>query len=329
VVKIDWLNWPNRDEPTQMSGLEHLLSSRRQHPRRRSSAGVETLPPEPVQANPLSLHPSPRARTPPSEIEVRLPSVLSLVQTTHRYSSYVLSAFLGLHTLNTCIIPLVTLVSSHEDALSTIDNGFMITRFVYRPSPAIEVGLILLPLGLHVISGAVLRIRRVFRERNLYGEGILAWYSRQTRINRAKGLSWPRVRALSALGYSSTAVTGWTTLFFVGLHVYTTRYLPWKYGGDGETSVQIVSHALRKHPILTYTLYGGLIASATFHVLSGWGRWLQVRFTPRGRRLKNSLVVTTIWGWLAALGQIGRISVFSRSLQGEYDNLYRHVWTGF
>ena len=299
------------------------------HRRRRASSGVtvEDLPPEPV---PVSFRPIPSTHdSSPSPAKFRFPSVLTLLQSTHRYSSYLLSGFLGLHALNTCIIPLVTVMSSQEDALSKIDNGFMITRYLYRPSEPVEMGLILVPLGVHVLTGMILRVRRVIKERNLYGEGLLAWHERQTRINRARGFSWPRIRALPTLGYSSTAATGWATLLLVSLHAFTTRYLPWKYGGDGETSVTIVSYALQKHPILAYPLYASLIAAGTFHIISGWGRWLKLTFTPRGRRFKNYLVVGTITAYLISLARIGRLQIFSRAVKIEYDSLYQRLWRAF
>lgn len=298
--------------------------------RRRASSGasVVTLPPEPVRSNPVALDPahiSPSSNPPTSYVR----SVFSLLQSTHRYSSYVLSGFLGLHTLNTCIIPLVTAISNQDAALSQIDNGFMITRYLYRPSESVEMSLILVPLGVHVLTGLVLRARRVYNERDLYGEGLLAWHARHTRINRAKGLSWPRIRALPTLGYSSTAATGWATLLFVSLHTFTTRYLPWKYGGDGETSITIVTHALQKHPFLAYTLYSGLVAASAFHVISGWGRWLKLTFTPRGRRIKNYFVAGTVTVWLASLVRIGRLNIFSQAVKVEYDSLYQHLWRAF
>jgi hypothetical protein len=309
------------------------MSSRPHHQRRRSSGeAIETLPPEPVQSNPLSLRPShisPESSSFPPPSKSYVPSVLTLLQSTHRYSSYVLSGFLGLHALNTCIIPLVTTFSTQQNALSSIDNGFMITRFLYRPSESTEMALILAPLGIHVLTGLILRVHRIFKERHLYGEGILAWHARETRINRAKGLSWPRIRALPTLGYSSTAATGWPTLLLVSLHAFTTRYLPWKYGGDGETSISIVSHALKKHPLLSYTLYSGLIAVSVFHILNGWGRWLKFTFHPRGRRVKNYLVIGTITAWLISLVRIGRLTIFSRAETVEYDSLYRHIWSSF
>jgi hypothetical protein len=306
------------------------MSSRPRRRRASSSAGVEILPPEPVHANPLALRPAHLSRSPSPEPHVpQLPSILTLLQFTHRYSSYALSGFLSLHALNTCLVPLFTIFSNNETALSKIDNGFMITRYLYRPSGSVEIGLVLCPLAVHVVTGLILRARRIYMERNLYGEGLLAWHARQTRINRAKGLSWPRIRALPTLGYSSTAATGWATLIFVGLHAFTTRYLPWKYAGDGETSVTIVSHALQKHPILTYTVYSGLIGFGAFHIISGWGRWLKLTFTPRGRRIKNYIVMGMVTAWLVSLVRIGRLTIFSRAVKLEYDRLYQHLWGAF
>jgi hypothetical protein len=307
------------------------MALRTDNRRRRASSGasVVTLPPEPVRSNPEALRPADISSPSPHPTKSYVPSVLTLLQSTHRYSSYVLSGFLGLHSLNTCIIPLVTVLSNQDAALSKIDNGFMITRYLYRPSESVEMGFILIPLGFHVLTGLILRARRVYKERNLYGEGLLSWHGRQTRINREKGLSWPRIRALPTLGYSSTAATGWATLVFVSLHAVTTRYLPRKYGGDGETSITIVTHALQKHPLLAYTLYSGLIAASAFHVISGWGRWLKLTFAPRGRRLKNYLVAGTVTVWLASLVRIGRLNIFSRAVKVEYDSLYQRLWGAF
>ena len=305
------------------------------HRPRRVSMGipVEDLPPEPLHSNPLPIHPVHDDRRPtpppPTDIPAVVPSFLTLIQTTHRYSSYLLTGFLSLHALNTCVVPLATVLSTNQAALSKIDNGFMITRYIYRPSEPVELGLVLVPLGIHVVTGLILRVRRIMHERSLYGEGLLKWHARQTRINRAKGLSWPRIRALPTLGYSATAATGWATLFFVSLHAATTRYFPWRYGGNGETSVGIVSHALQKHPVLGYALYGGLIAAGTFHIVSGWGRWLRVVFTKRGRTIKNYLVLGTAVAWLGGLVRVGWIAVDSGAERAEYDMLYRHLWGSF
>src|SRR5947207_2971311 len=136
------------------------MPSRTNNRRRRASSGasVVTLPPEPVQSNPLALRPAQINRpSSPTPTKSYVPSVLTLLQSTHRYSSYVLSGFLGLHALNTCVIPLVTVISDQDAALSTIDNGFMITRYLYRPSESVEMGLILVPLGVHVLTGLFLR----------------------------------------------------------------------------------------------------------------------------------------------------------------------------
>jgi len=309
-------------------------TSRPPHVRRTSSdTTVETLPPEPVQSNPVSIRP---AHTPNEDSsksflsDFKPPSVLQLVQGLHRYSSYAFTGFFGLHLLNTNLIPLSKFFSSPERALSTIDNGFMITRYLYRPTLNIEMTLVFVPIAIHVFTGIILRIRRILQDRRLYGEGLLAWHARQTRINRQKGLSWPRLRALPSLGYSATAASGWATLLYVTLHCYTTRIIPFNIlGPDAETSVTIVTHALRKHPYLCYTLYLGLIGASSFHVISGWGRWLRLTFSARGRRIKNYVVVGTVAAWSMALVRIGTLKIFSQADKIEYDRLYRHLWRGF
>jgi Protein of unknown function (DUF1691) len=307
------------------------MSPHNQHTEALLDASVEDLPPEPVQSSPLALRPaptSPNSSDSPTSY-FHLPSALTLLQSTHRYSSYILSGFLGLHAVNTCIIPLITLISTRNAALSQIDRGFFLTRYLYRPSETVECAVVLVPLGVHVLTGLALRAHRIYRTRNLYGEGVIAAHRRQTRVNRSKGLSWPRIRALPSLGYSYTAASGWATLFFVSLHTFTTRYLPWKYGDDGETSVTIVTHALQKHPILTFTLYSGLIAASSFHIISGWGRWLKLTLTVRSRRFKNHVIIGTVAAWMVSLVQISRLEIFSRAVKAEYDGLYYHLWRGF
>ena len=91
----------------------------------------------------------------------------------------------------------------------------------------------------------------------------------------------------------------------------------------------IVTHALRKHPYLCYTLYLGLIGASSFHVISGWGRWLRLTFSARGRRIKNYVVVGTVAAWSMALVRIGTLKIFSQADKIEYDRLYRHLWRGF
>jgi MDM10-complementing protein 1, transmembrane domain len=228
-----------------------------------------------------------------------------------------------------CVIPLFTITSPADVALRRIDNGFMITRYLYRPSELVETGLVWGPLVVHVLSGFILRARRILMDRSLYGEGIIAWHQRQTRVNRAQGLSWPRIRALPTLGYSVVAATGLATFLFVGLHAYTVRYLPYKYGGDGETSVTIVSRLLQKYPYVGYTLYAGLVSFGTFHVISGWGRWLRLTTTPRGRRIKNYLVLGTISTLLVSLVRVRQLPILSEAIKREYDSLYQYLWSGF
>ena len=136
------------------------MSAQPHRSRRRasSSASVITLPPEPVQSNPLSIRPSHVPRQPsatePTPATSYIPSVLTLLQSTHRYSSYVASGFLSLHALNTCLIPLFTVLSDRNEALSKIDNGFMITRYLYRPSESTEIALVVAPLAIHEIGRA-------------------------------------------------------------------------------------------------------------------------------------------------------------------------------
>ena len=292
---------------------------------------VEDIPPQPVLYTSHGLHTSSPKKTisPSGRLTVEYPSLLKTLQWTRRYSSYIFSGFVGLHALNTCIIPLATLVSGGDAALSKIDNGFLVTRYLYRPSQTVETILVWVPLGLHVLTGIAIRVYRIFIARDLYGEGTIARYRRQAVHYRSKGFSWPYLRALPSLGLSDIAAAGYTTLFLVSLHAYSTRILPILYGDGGDTSISIVSHALQKHPLLTYPLYAFLIGTSAFHIVGGWGKWMRWTLTAKRRRIRNNIVTGTMGIWMVSLARIGRLEVFSAVVKAEYDRLYRHIWAGF
>lgn len=249
----------------------------------------------------------------------RVPSVVSLFETAQRYSSYVFSCFVGLHFVNACVIPLTAWVSTSETAVSNIDNAFTITRYIYRPGPAIENGLIFVPLLVHIVSGVILRAAKI---RNLYGEGILAWHKRQV-------ITWPHIRTLLTLGLSDIAASGYVTWIFITLHIYTVRNIPSIYAGDEDISVTIITHALQKHPVPFYTLYYALISAAVFHIVSGWHKWLGLTVTPHDKMVKNYIIIAINVLWLAALIRVGRLHIFKGALKMKYDTLYRYFWGKF
>jgi hypothetical protein len=254
----------------------------------------------------------------------RVPSGLTL-QTMQRYSSYAFSGFLGLHFANTCIVPLTTWFSS-KTAISNIDNGFMITRQIYRPTLAVESSLIFAPLFVHIACGVMLRATRII---DLYREPIPARHDGLTRISLINYLAQPHIRARLTLNLSDIAASGYITWLCVALHIYTVRNIPWKYAGEGETSITIVTYALQKHPVLFYTLYYTLISAGVFHVISGWGKWLELTGTPRAKRWKNYIVTAVNLLWLSSLIRVGRLEILSDALKAGYDTLYRYFWSGF
>ena len=250
-------------------------------------------------------------------------SVLTLLQTTRRYSSYVFTGFIGLHVVNNLVVPLATWMSDSQTAISTLDHVFNIARVVYRPSAVVEFGVILVPLALHVTSGILLRINRI---NTLYPKGVLEWYGRKCDENIANGIAFPRARAFPTFGLSDIAASGYITAFCVVFHVYMVRYLPWKYIGDA--SITIVTRALQKHPVLFYTFYYSLLSAGGFHMISGWGKWLRLTVTPRAVLLKNAVVTLVNLSWVAALIRVGQLGI-PQGLAAQYDSLYQYLWSKF
>ena len=250
-------------------------------------------------------------------------SVLNLLQTTQRYSSYTFSGFVGIHILNNVVIPLATWSQSSSLAVSTIDSAFEHTRKVYRPSPVVEFGLVFIPLAVHVASGLLLR---TYRFKSLYPQGIVKWHRQELQKNAATDLSYPRLRAIPTFGLSDVAASGYITAFCVIFHILMVRYLPWKY--DVESSIAVVTRPLQKHPRIFYTFYYSLLSAGVFHIISGWGKWLKLTTTPRSILVKNALVTVVNFSWVAALVRVGCLQI-PQMLSTQYDALYGLLFRRF
>ena len=232
-------------------------------------------------------------------------SGFNLLRITQRYSSYVFTGFFGVHILNNVVVPLTTWAQkSALGAVSTIDSAFEGTRKVYRPTRAVEFGLIFIPLAVHVGSGLLLRANRL---KTLYPQGILPWHREKTRANAASGLSYPHLRAMPTFGLSDIAASGYITAACVVFHIFMVRYLPWKFSMDA--SITLVTRALQKHPRVYYAFHYTLLSAGLFHIISGWGRWLKLTASPRSVLIKNAVVTVVNLSWVASLIRVGYLEV--------------------
>jgi Protein of unknown function (DUF1691) len=225
-----------------------------------------------------------------------------------------------LHVFNNVIVPLTTWTDS-TSAVLTINTAFEKTRLTYRPSVAVEMGIVFIPLAVHITSGILLRANRL---KCIYPHGILASYRQKK--DMLVGQSYPWLRALPTFGLSDIAASGYITAFCVLLHIVMVRYLPWKYAADA--SITIVTRALQKHPYIFYTFYYSLLSAGAFHILSGWGKWLKLTTIRRYIFVKNAIVSVVNFSWVAALVRIGGLDI-PGMLSPQYDVMYRFIWSGF
>ncbi|KAI4156567.1 MAG: hypothetical protein LQ340_000175 [Diploschistes diacapsis] len=236
---------------------------------------------------------------------------------TQRYSSYLLSSFLGLHIANTSLVPLLT------RSVATSEPYLLLTRPYYQ-SPLFEPLLVLGPLAAHVGSGVALRLYR--RRQTVRNAGA------ENRAERKK-VAWPKVSGISWLGYAL-----WPLL---AAHVFVNRITPLRIDGDSSgVNLGYVSHGFAKHPAVAFTTYVALVGVGVWHIVWGWAKWLDL--TPdtakgedgaeRGLRRKrrwyavNALAALTTGVWMAGgLGVVGRGGESKGWVGKGFNKLYRSV----
>ncbi|KAK9451417.1 uncharacterized protein V1518DRAFT_408498 [Limtongia smithiae] len=182
----------------------------------------------------------------------------------HKYSSYSFSAFVALHAVTVAGVPAALGIDAGESAL-------LLARVAYQ-TPGIEETLVFGSLAAHLVSGVILRIHKMQRDR--------AWYSRRVKMSR-----------VSFSGYLLTP--------FLLAHVFVARIVPLKIEGDSSlVSLRFIARGFERHKTLAWTGYSALVGLTVFHVGYGWARWLRVR--------KSRMGVVRVLGVLAiAVGVIG------------------------
>lgn len=233
-----------------------------------------------------------------------------------RYSSYAFTIFGTFHITNTSIIPLIT------RSVSNSDTYLLLTRPYYQSLP-FEPLLITGAVGLHLASGIALRLFRRRQQVHRYGADTFA---------ERHSIQWPPLSWTSATGYVFAPLV-------VG-HAFINRALPlmWE-GGSANVGLEYVSHGFAKHPIISWVGFTALVTVGSWHIVSGWARWmgwLPTQLTKwssdiqlrRKRRfyLINGAAAALAGLWLAGgLGVVGRGGKSTGWLAKEYDFLYSKI----
>lgn len=198
-----------------------------------------------------------------------VPSILSVLRTTHKCSAYLFSSFAVIHFLNTGVAPLLSPIND----LTFADENLTAARALYRCSYASEAIFVFGALGIHVGSGIISRLVKIGRE--------YIWYKYHARVPK---LSW-------------NSLTGYLIVPLALGHFLANRWAPWKLQIDVTSS--LVGHWITQSPILGYSFYSAFVSLSALHITNGLGQWL--RWRKKRRYQINSAVVLL---WIAGLAKV-------------------------
>ncbi|KAK9461353.1 uncharacterized protein V1516DRAFT_675729 [Lipomyces oligophaga] len=238
-----------------------------------------------------------------------------------KYSSYTFCGFLALHYSAVMLAPAVTRAIGPNDSATSL---LLFGRAIYQASPAIETGLVAGSMVVHVLSGVIIRISRLRRDRRWYKTPLRELFS----SSRSKSPTpLPSSSSSSATTFSRISQTGWLLVPFVSLHAYLARYVPLKIEGDSSSiDLRYITYGFSKTPYLSSIGYFAMILFTTHHVTYGLAKWLRIS-------KKNMKYVRSLSGLALVVALLG-VHVVSRSsstgavlepwLRAKYDILYEY-----
>ncbi|KAK9355487.1 hypothetical protein V1523DRAFT_404844 [Lipomyces doorenjongii] len=202
----------------------------------------------------------------------------------HKYSSYSFTAFLSLHLATASAMPALL-------GIDAADNGIVLARVLYQV-PIVEETLVFGSLAAHLISGAVLRIHKVRRDKR--------WYSRRLKMSRI-------------------SFTGYLLAPLVTAHVVVTRVIPLIKEGDSSIiSLRYISRGFVRSRLTSWSLYTAMLGLTVYHVGYGWSRWLRIRKYTRVRIAGVAVFALGIWG----LRVVSKGCNMAEWLGKKYDMMY-------
>lgn len=141
-----------------------------------------------------------------------------LLKASQKYSAYGILAFAGLHLTSTVILPPIS--------FNVANKAFMVGRSVYQ-SELGEFFLVYLSFGIHILSGFLLRMFRLY------------WSYKDS-----NKLKFPKVSTVSKSGFVLT--------FLTSMHFLATRVSPTKALGDSSLiSLEYMAYCLNVDRIPT------------------------------------------------------------------------------
>ncbi|ODV95063.1 hypothetical protein PACTADRAFT_34803 [Pachysolen tannophilus NRRL Y-2460] len=263
-----------------------------------------------------------------------------------KYSSIVFSVFALLHGSSVLISPLIS--------VEIADEVMMMSRTIYQ-MPGLEGILIFGSLTVHILSGITIRILRNIRKKSYYGGSGSSPERRETHnserpersdvINVTKrknkkldddyGLGGvatflgigPRKSFISRkLGLSPLSFTGYLLVPIVAYHIFQERIIPLIIDGDSSLiNLGYISHALARKNIITFTGLTFLVWCASYHIVSGWMRYLKF-YSVKSRKIAYFIIHgLTICG-AVSLYKIGQLGPSTGYIGGKFDQYINYSY---
>lgn len=235
---------------------------------------LREVPPEPV-AEPVP---------PPAPAPSWHSSIVIALRRVQRYSAYGITAFAGLHTTSTVLLP--------PFSVGWADSTLLAGRELYQT----ELGELILfsSMASHVTSGLLLHAMRVVNHYRDFGE--LRWFA------------------------TKQTVSGYLLVALAGVHVAVMRWGPLKALGDSSLiSLEYVTYGLCSRPVVTAASLLGLVYAAGAHIIPGLRRYLGVRMS----KFRESMLVATgvVWS-IAALFTLRRQEVVRGWMAEQFELAY-------
>lgn len=232
--------------------------------------------------------------------------LIPILTSIQKYSSYTFTVFTFLHGTTVLICPAIS------DSLA--NEMLSMTRTIYQGS-GLEGILVWGSLSLHVLAGISIRAIRNLQYRAKYGgskvhdnrlkrkrrnsqienEVISKDYDGQIKVNDDTevglvggvtnffGLGFRKSYLFRTFGLSPLQATGYLSIPLIAYHALQVRIAPLLVDGDSSyITLEYISYLFNeaKHasvPILNWAIYPSLVVFTTYHIISGWMKWLKIR----------------------------------------------------
>ena len=130
-------------------------------------------------------------------------------------------------------------------------------------------------------------------------------------------MPWPKL--------SLTSLSGYILYPLAAAHVFVNRILPLKVDGDSSgVGLRYFSHGFQRHPLILGAGYVGLLGIASFHFVTGAGKFLKLgpEYVVRGgedgrrERVMRGWVINGVAGLMWVVWVAGGLGVVGRGVGG-------------